>query len=615
MQIQKSQKRKYIGLPDTESVVDEQLKLFLDRLRKRVETLEDNAETQTQPQLIINNTTITQPEEEEVEEISTSNETGDDGENNKITVLNTSKYTLNAFRPLKIVGMNEEIFQSEGREVFNANEAIDDTIAWAVPYEDIKAGEYGTAVASGYALVRISGTPPQTGLMMAGIRNGEIEISSGGTIPVIKIHDIENDGKQLATVLIARKEEITINNGYNGYFKLIDISKTDENGNTIFRIAVADGESWDSIKLNSAGMGFIVFGGRRGIVDDVTSTFHDRIPCFISEALVVPPNPGHSSFKVAYYVWVRIDAMRGFFSNAPEDDHMSVADIMITDYECPEDSRRFFNIPIGRVAFGWRGTANERTVEMRVYQDYTEGTIKVGNQEYYVGAFSVFPLSGGRLWIPGGRDIRVKAGSVSFSKTLNPAEINVEEPGGFDVYMAIDMLRQLHPNALTDTGEVLTIRVGKRIPNNTKRWHYVALATGGAVAGEQTVEISHVNQSTPDNLDGSNHMILSWPDFYDRKFALFDKTDGVVWCAGGETDLPGRVTVPAQDVAITSGYVYLLAQWDGNAYSAAISTDQSDLSGPNTGYLRIGEFYRSLDGFVVINEEIDSLFFSRKYFL
>ena len=156
MQIQKSQKRKYIGLPDTESVVDEQLKLFLDRLRKRVETLEDNAETQTQPQLIINNTTITQPEEEEVEEISTSNETGDDGENNKITVLNTSKYTLNAFRPLKIVGMNEEIFQSEGREVFNANEAIDDTIAWAVPYEDIKAGEYGTAVASGYALVVVS---------------------------------------------------------------------------------------------------------------------------------------------------------------------------------------------------------------------------------------------------------------------------------------------------------------------------------------------------------------------------------------------------------------------------------------------------------------------------
>ena len=109
-------------------------------------------------------------------------------------------------------------------------------------------------------------------------------------------------------------------------------------------------------------------------------------------------------------------------------------------------------------------------------------------------------------------------------------------------------------------------------------------------------------------------MILSWSDFYNGKFALFDKTDGVVWCAGGETDLPGRVTVPAQDVAITSGYIYLLAQWDGNAYSAAISTDQSDLSGPNTGYLRIGEVHKSY-GVVVINEEIDSLFFARKYFL
>ena len=401
---------------------------------------------------------------------------------------------------------------------------------------------------------------------------------------------------------------------YNGFFKLIDISKTDENGNTIFRIAVADGKSWDSIKLNSAGMEFVVTGGRQGEKGDVTSIISDKIPCFISDALVVPPDPGHSGFKVAYYVWVRIDAMRGFFSNAPEDDHMSVADIMITDYECPEDGRRFFNIPIGRVAFGWRGTANERTVEMHVYQDYTEGIIRVGNKEYYIGAFSVFPLSGGRLWIPGGRDIRVKAGSVSFSKTLNPAEINVEEPGGFDVYMAIDMLRQLHPNALTDTGEVLTIRVGKRIPDNTKRWHYVALAPGGADAGEQTVEISYVGQSTPDNLDGSNHMILSWSDFYNGKFALFDKTDGDVWCAGGETDLPGRVTVPAQDVAITSGYIYLLAQWDGNAYSAAISTDQSDLSGPNTGYLRIGEVHKSY-GVVVINEEIDSLFFARKYFL
>lgn len=406
---------------------------------------------------------------------------------------------------------------------------------------------------------------------------------------------------------------------YNGYFKIFDITTTDSNGNSQFRVAVADGETWNPETQTSGRQWYdAFFYGEKRLTNKSIS--------YVKSGVLTPPTPPakeSSDPYVTFYVVFWLDVLRGVHPDVFGDDSTPIANVYVTE-SLPVESRRYLYKTIGRLNFySVKKPATEDTPEvyvarMEVVQEHKEGRIVFNEPDYYVGYFGLFQFSTNQIVIPGGHDVQLVTPQHRIKVTLPvPTVVQLEAKAGvYVIYLAIDVLRGISTTALSAETPVVSAKVAlTKMPSNTRRWYYVSLGTVRVVTttvnNQQQISRLEITQPVPDT-GGADDLYLE-TNLYTGQFALFDYESNKAWCLGGSTDLPGADDVPEQAVEGVAGRdstkIYLVASWDGTNYSAEVSGSSTT----EDARIYLGEV--SANGAVTQDYQSGRAYFGDRYWL